>query len=513
MHSDSPIIRTFRVARHFAIFLGLLSLGYRVQGAQHLVSGGSQLAHAIDIAKPGDRIIMADGIWTDQKIVLRGHGTQEQPITLCAQTPGRVVLNGTSTLQLAGRFLVVEGLYFRGNTNGPATHAISFRTSREEVASDCRLTQCAIIDYSPSDKVISTSYTVLFGERNRVDHCYFRGKTNQSVTLLVQFDPGATSNYHRIDHNYFSYRPPLGVNGGETIQVGWSGAQAVNSRTTVEFNYFEECNGEHEIITNKSCENIYRFNTFVRCQGVLSLRVGNRCTIEGNFFLGEHVPDSGGVHVFGEDHRVFNNYFGGLRGLRFYAALSLMNGSHFVTNGAKILAQDPNGVPLHPQVKRAMFAFNTIADCASPLEIGLRYDGFKKESVVPPIDCILANNIIQGIILEPVIKYHGTPTGFVWQGNIVHGDDPGIPLIQGISILDPKLSPTSDGLWRVALDSPALDAAVGNYSFVEDDIDGQPRPAAEKDIGCDQNSSTSVVRRPLTPRDVGPQWLNPPTKG
>ena len=50
-----------------------------------------------------------------------------------------------------------------------------------------------------------------------------------------------------------------------------------------------------------------------------------------------------------------------------------------------------------------------------------------------------------------------------------------------------------------------LGAAVGNFAYIDDDIDGQPR-AGKRDIGCDQRSDEAIVHRPLTPGDVGPPW-------
>jgi poly(beta-D-mannuronate) lyase len=82
----------------------------------------------------------------------------------------------------------------------------------------------------------------------------------------------------------------------------------------VERNLFEECNGETEIISSKSCGNTYRYNTFRKCQGTLTLRHGNRCLVEGNFFFGEGVSSTGGIRVIGEDHRMQNNYLTGLKG-------------------------------------------------------------------------------------------------------------------------------------------------------------------------------------------------------
>ena len=44
----------------------------------------------------------------------------------------------------------------------------------------------------------------------------------------------------------------------------------------MEQNFFDRCDGELEIISSKSCDNIYRGNTFLNCAGMLTLRHGNR---------------------------------------------------------------------------------------------------------------------------------------------------------------------------------------------------------------------------------------------
>ena len=74
------------------------------------------------------------------------------------------------------------------------------------------------------------------------------------------------------------------------------------SRTVVENNLFEQCNGDVEIVSNKSGENVYRHNTFVECVGALTLRHGKGCVVEGNYFLGHLAPQTGGVRIIGEDH-------------------------------------------------------------------------------------------------------------------------------------------------------------------------------------------------------------------
>ena len=89
--------------------------------------------------------------------------------------------------------------------------------------------------------------------------------------------------YHRIDHNYFGQFKLCGINGAETIRIiDTDSLRHAPSRTIVEYNLFEECDGEATaIISNKSSENIYRGNTFVRSMGALTLRKGDNCIVEG----------------------------------------------------------------------------------------------------------------------------------------------------------------------------------------------------------------------------------------
>ena len=46
----------------------------------------------------GDTIVMKNGIWTNQAISLKGTGTAAYPVVLEAETPGEVILNGSSKI-------------------------------------------------------------------------------------------------------------------------------------------------------------------------------------------------------------------------------------------------------------------------------------------------------------------------------------------------------------------------------------------------------------------------------
>lgn len=453
-----------------------------------LLSRPAEIAAAVKKARPGDHLVLRDGTWSDADILFDAQGTAARPITLRAETPGRVILRGKSRLRIAGRHLVVAGLWFKdGEVASDAV--VAFRRSSSQHAHHCRLTNCAITANHPLDRDDDTKWISLYGSYNRVDHCYLAGKENAGATLVVWLSE--TPNHHRIDHNHFGPRPRLGSNGGETIRVGTSDWSLHNSRTVVEHNLFEQCNGEVEIISSKSCENIFRHNTFLECEGALTLRHGNRCTVEGNFFLGQGQPRTGGVRVIGEDHKVYNNYFAGLRGEGARAAICLMNGL-------------PDS-PLHGyfQVQRATVAFNTVIDCREDLVLGYVSDN-PKGGVLPPKDCLFANNVIVGEH-GPLVRTISEPENLRWENNLFHGAAVGLAPLAGIRQVDPQMERAAGGLWRPAAGSPVRGAARGDFPFVRDDIDGQPRGAA-RDLGCDQRSCEPALRRPLTPADVGPSW-------
>lgn len=476
-----------RLTPAMACVMAVLAGAVGAVAAEVTVTTPEELSAALKAARPGDTVVMADGVWADTTIVFDAEGTAQQPITLRAQTPGQAKLTGKSRLRIGGAFLVVDGLLFAEGA-APGDEVIAFRRDSQRLAHDCRLTNCAIIDYNPPEKKPGCKWLSLYGINNRVDHCYLKGKTDEGTTLVVWV--GATPNHHRIDHNLFGPREPLGVNGGETIRVGTSEVSMNVSATVVEDNVFDGCQGEAEIISSKSCENIYRYNTFLDSGGALTLRHGNRCVVEGNWFFGHGKSSTGGIRIIGEDHQVLNNYMCGLGGRGARAALSIVNG---------IPDSELSG---YWQVKRALIAFNTIVDCKTPLVIGLSAG---ETNSLPPLDCTIANNVIVGNT-APIITQAAEPVNMTWQGNVVFGADLGIAQPAGITVADPKLTLGEDGLWRPGPDSPLTGAAQGSFPAVTQDIDGHER-AGRLDVGCDQRSDAPVQHRPLKPSEVGPDWL------
>jgi poly(beta-D-mannuronate) lyase len=413
------------------VFSLLLLFAATVLAAEHRVTTPAEIAAAAETAAPGDVLVMSDGSWTDVKIVFEAKGTAEKPITLRAETPGKVVITGQSVLRLAGEYLVVEGLRFE--RCGTVEDVCEFRAHTKRHAYHSRLTACAFIDCNPPDAKNETRWVSLYGADNRVDHCYLAGKTNRGTTLVVWLENDPVS--HRIDHNHFGPRSRLKVNGGETVRVGDSKTSGVAARCTVEENLFERCSGEVEIVSNKSSENLYRKNVFQRCEGALTLRHGHACTVEGNVFLGEGQPHTGGVRVIDADHRVIGNRFTELFGEDTRAALCLMNG---------LVNSPANG---YFPVRRATIAGNTFTNCRESIVLGWAGEG----GTLPPEDCTFADNTIVSKH-APLVRTITAPLRTTWKGNTMSGADTGLPAQAGIVVAEVKPGP---------VDVPVKKADVG----------------------------------------------------
>jgi poly(beta-D-mannuronate) lyase len=452
----------------------------------------AQITTALASVQPGDTITMAAGTWANAHIVFRTNGTADKPVLLRSKEGyGSVVLNGTSTLRIAGNYLVVDGLKFQGGYSASGD-VIDFHYSGV-YSSYSRLTNSGVIDYNPSNDSTDYKWISIYGQHNRVDHCCVQGKTHSGTSLVV-WRPTTAPDYHLIDHNYFGPRPVLGYNGGETIRVGTSDQSQSSSYTVVEYNYFDRCNGEIEIISNKSCDNVFRYNTFVSCQGMLTLRHGKRARVEGNFFFQNHVANSGGIRIIDEDHVVVNNYISGCEGSSLKHGITLMDGI-------------PNS-PLNGyyQVKRALVAFNTLVDNRYSIDIG---GGKSSDNTLPAKDCVIANNLVVGTD-QPLVTQTDTADNLKWEGNIFYGTSTGfLQNPSGITVLDPKLGPAgSDGLRRPLPGSPVIGGAQGSYPTVVLDVDSQVRDSL-KDVGADQVSDLPVLTHPMQLSEVGPLSATP----
>lgn len=384
-----------RIHIFFALILPLL-----IGCTQPKMYDADKLSGLVANAQPGDTIVVRNGVYNDVELKFYGKGKNGNPIVVIAEEPGKVIFAGKSNLRLAGEYIEVNGLCFR-NGYSPKGAVIEFR-NEENVANNCRITNCAIYYFNPDDRSEKNNWVLLYGRNNHFDHNSLVGKLNPDVTLAVILDEERNcENNHLIAYNYFADRPVLGSNGGETMRIGTSHHAFFSSNTQVRNNIFKNCDGEVEVLSVKSSDNIVVNNLFLECSGVLALRHGNRNRVENNAFIGNEKPNTGGIRVVNEGHTIKGNIFYRLKGTRFFGALGLMNAV-------------PNSLPnRYHHVKDVVVEDNQFIECDN-IYWGVGADSERTEA---PSDIIIRNNTFYHTQSRPVYTVCSDISGYTFENN------------------------------------------------------------------------------------------------
>jgi hypothetical protein len=424
------------------------------------VSSISALQSALNSAVPGDRIQLTDGVYTTTgSINVTRSGTAASRIVVAAQHVGGAEIRGSAGFSL-GAVSYVDISGFRLTHSGGFTipgNAGHIRFSRN------------LVQIAGS----TTNWVTVVGSDAEVDHNTFQNKSTQGVFLQIT-GPGDHDMAQRawIHHNYFFHHTFNGSNGGESIRLGLSSRQLASAFATVEYNLFEQANGDSEAISVKSSDNIIRYNTLRDSRGWIVLRHGNRNRVEGNIGLGS------GIRYYENDHVIVNN---------------LVQGSQVIAGSGDVVDDTNNGTE-HARPDRVLFAFNTVTGSGTLLDIG-------GGNTFGPDNCTFANNIFVGGGSGGLVNV-SKGTNLHWQGNIIWAGSAGDMPSGTYRSVNPGLVTDAGGLRRLgSATSPAVDTAAGSYPQVTLDMDLSTRDAL-KDVGADEFGATQ--RRPLTTGDVGP---------
>ncbi len=269
--------------------------------------------------RPGDRVTLSDGVYNLGDVDFFAEGTRNDTISLRAENPGGAVVSGPLKMRIYGSYLKIDGLFFN-KAWASGFSMIEFRKDKGLHANHCRLTNCVIDDCNDPDKSeapapkgqlpmsVAEYWVGLYGENHRVDHCYFANKRIGGLVLQLWLDENSHINNHQIDHNLFGFRKPYGGNGAEIIRVGHSWSSQLESHAIIENNVFLHCDGENEIISVKSCNNVLRRNLFFESRGALVCRHGHYNVVEGNTFVGNNLAGTCGVRIINQGHTVYDNF-------------------------------------------------------------------------------------------------------------------------------------------------------------------------------------------------------------
>ncbi|MDV7187985.1 chondroitinase-B domain-containing protein [Lutibacter sp. TH_r2] len=493
--------------KYYALLVSLTILLFSCteNSKQINVKNIQELNTAIKKAVPGDEIVLADGIWKNVQVDFYGLGTAEKPITLRAQTSGKVYIEGESYIHLGGKYLNIKGFYFR-NGYTPNSAVIRYMIGKDSVAFNCRVTNTVIEGFTKPDRLLSDHWIEFYGKNNQLDHCYISGKSNDGETIRVFFTGNKHINtHHQIVNNYFGPRPRKGGPRGETVRVGDSKTRVSPGFVNVSNNYFEACNGEVEIISDKTNFNSYKNNIFYKCEGSLVLRHGSYAIVDGNIFIGDDDSDFyGGIRVVNSGHWITNNYFYKINGAKFRAPLAVMN-----------------GIPMTPlnrylQVSDVVIAYNTWVDCKSTWQIGV---GQNLESAdvlppseirsAPPIRSIIANNLIYNSKVDktPILN-HSSMDGILFKNNLIDNNGSQYSKYNVLQNGVVKIKKINNWLYApVNVQNKPLNEVFLGYDFdkIQNDIFGASRIETNS-IGAINNLSAAEKFK-INKKNYGPDWF------
>ncbi len=487
-------------------FLLLLSCGHNPNTERTLVKDIVELNNAISQARPGTEIVLADGVWKDVQIKFFGQGTKKDPITLRAENPGKVFIEGQSFLHLGGENLIVSGLYFR-NGYTPAKGVIRYKIGADSVAFNCRVTSCVIDGFTRPNRWENDRWIEFYGKHNQLDHCYIAGKANDGTTLMVYHNGNEhTNNHHQIVYNYFGPRPRKGGPRAETIRTGGSETSMTPGQVNVSNNFFEACNGEVEIISDKTNYNTFKNNIFYKCEGSLVLRHSNYATVDANIFIGGNESDFyGGIRVVNTGHWITNNYFYKIKGAEFRSPLAIMNGI------------PKSSLNRYKQVTDVVVAYNTWVDCKSPWQIGVGQNK-KSADVLPaseirsasPIRTTIANNLIYNNEADELsVVNHDNIDGILFKNNVI--DNNGIEFTEYGALRNEKIKMKQVNEWLFApgnMQNELLDDVYNGYDFgrIQQDIFGVSREKANMVGAISQLAAAENFE--IDKKQYGPEWFS-----
>ena len=449
------------------IFVLVCSIFMRsVFAAPIVVSSIKDLQEAINKALPGTSIILKNGsYYTEADILVGCSGTKTNPIIIQAQTIGGAIITGKGGISLVSpaSHIVVRGFKF--------THVASRARSAAGTRS-CRWTRNVFETPGKGE------YLTIAGDDHEIDYNTFQHKKEMGRILAIRGEGSQIAQRLHIHHNYFYDFPDQGgANGAETLQFGLSGLSLSTSNSIVEYNLFEKCHGENELISVKASGVTLRYNTIWDCPAQFTLRHGNRCEVYGNFFF--NTP---GLRIYGDDHHIFSNYFENCS-----QAITIGNGGAEVADGAPLTS--------HDRPDRVLIAFNTLVDNQKNILLQARQNGLGATAIT------IADNIIQGGAEAAVLS--GPLKEGVWKNNWLYKvAGPGDIPAGGYKLKDAQLVKDSKGIYRLGAKSPAIGSADADFKVVNVDMDAQVRKG-KRDAGADQYMQQKSVAQVLQNSQAG----------
>jgi len=207
-----------------------------------------------------------------------------------------------------------------------------------------------------------------------------------------------------VSRCYFKNIPYAEANGREDIRVWGAGKYEQRDEDgaffTIASNLFDHADGEgSEIISLKSNHNQVLDNTVIATRGCLNIRRGNFNTVRGNVILGQGVDRAEGLRMSGEHNLVQGNYVSGCKYGIQVSCGEYVNGSltaRYKPDLAKEKGKESQiRVATYPQNKSVTISDNVLVENSGPeLDVGADYKKHWPEAqqVLMPENCLIKNN-------------------------------------------------------------------------------------------------------------------------
>ncbi|MBI9057360.1 MAG: hypothetical protein JEZ01_06270 [Labilibaculum sp.] len=422
------------------------------------VSNPQELQTAVDNALPGETIILKNGIYKDFLLTISTSGLENKIITIKAEHGGKAKFQGKVGILVKANYLKLSGFDF----DNASQHNTSDRLI--DIQGSYNLIEDMYINHLSNGSHRNHRY-IYFSNKathNTIDRCWFEKEKQHGMVIFGDNDPTVNGTYNIIQNCYFkAKRQP--DNGGSAIRFGTGmKKKEIIGANTVRNNLFDHYDGENEIMSIKSSNNLVEANTFKNCYGQLTCRHYHNNIVKDNFFIttDSNLIDGGTITIWGEGHQITNNYFYQAKP-RYSDAGAIIftagNGTHFSSH--------------HQRAKNILIKDNIIYECNSTshaITFGNLYERTPTRILMPENINITGNCIYQSTNKEQ-IHYVKDCNSIHYSENIIYKNAGFKKLPEGIYEVNPNFKPDMYGIYRLAGKGPK-----GN---------------------------------PLSKKDVGPKWL------
>jgi len=491
-----------------------------IGGSIITVSSTTQWTTAMANIKAGDTVIINTNLNTSLKI--QGKlAIAGSPITIKASDTGNIRLTGFTIDSC--EHVVLEGFRFVNMAGDAvkiyASNNLAIRRNYFDYTGVAAAGN-AICTASGGTSTIEIAYNSF--DNRTLPGTWSGSYIKSSYQPVAGTYPAGIATNMWMHHNYFANMPaqPVASPGGttwyggdsdrETIIMGSSGTQAMETNNLIEHNLFVNCDGEGEMISVKVAKVTVRYNTIINSMGSVCLRNGANSEVYGNFFLADAVSDfseasypfganyeTGGVRAYGVGHKIYNNYFQNLTG-----GLHSSYQMPIMIDGGD---SDALTASSHQRPQNVLVANNTFVNCQYSIGLDQHYTLTPKNITIA--DNLVVNPGVAAFLVSSKVEAEST-NSFI--GNLVKVGSGSLGTTTAVIAADPALASTTINgysLWLLAsAASPAVNAALSPTAdaLVTTDLFGATR--VTRDIGAEEFGG-SRSRLPLSTSQVGPLAL------